>query len=116
MWLLVIGCPQKTPVSSNRKVGVVTPLLVLAVIGLVLALVLRPGKPPETSGDQAASVEKSEPVQAKQNKTSITVLPFRNIGPSNDESFLADGMHEEIDAMLSITPSLTVKNLSLIHI
>ena len=104
--------PQKTTVSANRKVGVVTPLLVLAVIGLVLALVLRPEKSPETSGDQAAPGEKSEPVQAKQNKTSITVLPFRNIGPSNNESFLADGMHEEIDAMLSMTPSLTVKNAS----
>ena len=104
--------PQKTTVSANRKVGVVTPLLVLAVISLVLALVLRPDKSPETSGDQAASVEKSEPIQAKQNKTSITVLPFRNIGPSNNESFLADGMHEEIDAMLSMTPSLIVKNAS----
>jgi len=104
--------PQKTTVSANRKVGVVIPLLVLAVIGLVLALVLRPDKSPETSGDQAAPVEKSEPIQAKQNKTSITVLPFRNIGPSNNESFLADGMHEEIDAMLSMTPSLIVKNAS----
>ena len=104
--------PQKTTVSANRKVGVVTPLLVLAVIGLVLALVLRPDKSPETSGDQTAPVEKSEPIQAKQNKTSITVLPFRNIGPSNNESFLADGMHEEIDAMLSMTPSLIVKNAS----
>ena len=104
--------PQKTTVSANRKVGVVTPLLVLAVIGLVLALVLRPDKSPETSVDQAAPVEKSEPIQAKQNKTSITVLPFRNIGPSNNESFLADGMHEEIDAMLSMTPSLIVKNAS----
>jgi len=104
--------PQKTTVSANRKVGVVTPLLVLAVIGLVLALVLRPDKYPETSGDQAAPVEKSEPIQAKQNKTSITVLPFRNIGPSINESFLADGMHEEIDAMLSMTPSLIVKNAS----
>ncbi len=104
--------PQKTTVSAYRKVGVVTPLLVLAVIGLVLALVLRPDKSPETSGDQAAPVEKSEPIQAKQNKTSITVLPFRNIGPSINESFLADGMHEEIDAMLSMTPSLIVKNAS----
>ncbi len=104
--------PQKTTVSAYRKVGVVTPLLVLAVIGLVLALVLRPDKSPETSGDQAVPGEKSEPVQAKQNKTSITVLPFRNIGPSINESFLADGMHEEIDAMLSMTPSLIVKNAS----
>ncbi len=104
--------PQKMMVSANRKVGIVTPLLVLAVIGLVLALVLRKEKSPETSGDQTALGEKSQPVQAKQNKTSITVLPFRNIGPSNDESFLADGMHEEIDAMLSMTPSLTVKNAS----
>jgi len=100
------------PVSTGRKSSLVTPLLVLAVIGLVLALVLRPDKSPETSGDQTAPVEKSEPIQAKQNKTSITVLPFRNIGPSNNESFLADGMHEEIDAMLSMTPSLTVKNAS----
>ena len=52
--LLTAPEPQKTTVSANRKVGVVTPLLVLAVIGLVLALVLGPDKSPETSGDQAA--------------------------------------------------------------
>jgi len=91
--------PQKTTVSSNRKIGVVTPLLVLAVIGLVLALVLRPGKPPETSGVLAPNLQNS-----------IAVVPFRNIGPKSENDYLAEGMHEEINAMLSIAPNLMVKD------
>jgi serine/threonine-protein kinase len=84
----------------------------LAVIGLVLALILRPDKSTETPKGQNAEIEKNEATPVKPSKTSIVVLPFRNIGPKEQESFLADGMHEEIDAMLSMTPSLTVKNAS----
>jgi TolB-like protein/Tfp pilus assembly protein PilF len=40
------------------------------------------------------------------------VIPFRNIGPASEENYLAEGMHEEIDAMLSMTPSLLVRNAS----
>jgi TolB-like protein len=100
------------PVSTGRKGGLVTALLALAVIGLVLALVLRPDKSAETPGGQAVEEDKNLAAPVKPSKTSIAVLPFRNIGPQEKESFLADGMHEEIDAMLSMTPSLTVKNAS----
>jgi TolB-like protein/Tfp pilus assembly protein PilF len=99
------------PVSTGRKGGLVTALLALAVIGLVLALVLRPDKSTETPGSQVVGEGKS-PV--KQSKTSIAVIPFRNIGSANEENFLAEGMHEEIDAMLSMTPSLLVRNASLL--
>jgi len=100
------------PESTGRKSSLVTPLLVLAVIGLVLALIMRPDKSTETPEGQNAEIEKNEATPVKPSKTSIAVLPFRNIGPQEEENFLADGMHEEIDAMLSMTPSLTVKNAS----
>ena len=100
------------PVSTGRKGGLVTALLALAVIGLVLALIMRPDKSTETPEGQAVEEGKSPLTPVKPSKTSIAVLPFRNIGPQEKESFLADGMREEIDAMLSMTPSLTVKNAS----
>jgi len=100
------------PVSPGRKSSLVTALLALAVIGLVLALILRPDKSTETLKGQNAEIEKNEATPVKPSKTSIVVLPFRNIGPKEQESFLADGMHEEIDAMLSMTPYLKVKNAS----
>ena len=53
-----------------------------------------------------------EAVVPQGNKTSLAVIPVRNIGPASEENFLAEGMHEEIDAMLSMTPSLLVKNAS----
>ena len=102
------------PVSTGRKGGLVTALLALAVIGLVLALVLRPDKSIETPGRQIVEEEKSPATLVKPTKTSIAVIPFRNIGPANEENFLAEGMHEEIDAMLSMTPSLLVRNASLL--
>ena len=102
------------PVSTGRKGGLVTALLALAVIGLVLALVLRPDKSIETPGRQIVEEEKSPATLVKPTKTSIAVIPFRNIGPANEEDFLAEGMHEEIDAMLSMTPSLLVRNASLL--
>ncbi|HBL54515.1 MAG TPA: hypothetical protein DDZ36_01080 [Deltaproteobacteria bacterium] len=102
------------PVSTGRKGGLVTALLALAVIGLVLALVLRPDKSTETPGREIVEEEKSPATPVKPSKTSIAVIPFRNIGPANEENFLAEGMHEEIDAMLSMTPSLLVRNASLL--
>jgi TolB-like protein/Tfp pilus assembly protein PilF len=100
------------PVSTGRKSSLVTSLLTLAVIGLVLALIMRPDKSTETPGSQVVGEGKSLLVPVKSSRTSIVVLPFRNIGPKEQESFLADGMHEEIDAMLSMTPYLKVKNAS----
>ena len=97
---------EKTSSKNEREIGLLTPILVLAIIGLIIALFLKPGNEDKPS---ISPVAKEQNVA---NKTSIAVLPFRNIGPADSESFLADGMHEEIDAMLSMTPSLTVKNAS----
>jgi len=104
--------PTDAPVSTGSKGGLVTALLALAVIGLVLALIIRPDKSTETPAGQVVGEEKNEATPVKASRTSIVVLPFRNIGPQEQESFLADGMHEEIDAMLSMTPYLKVKNAS----
>ncbi|MDB4808099.1 toll/interleukin-1 receptor domain-containing protein [Verrucomicrobia bacterium] len=70
------------PVSPGRKSSLVTALLALAVIGLVLALILRPDKSTETPKGQNAEIEKNEATPVKPSKTSIVVLPFRNIGPN----------------------------------
>jgi len=104
--------PTDAPVSTGSKGGLVTALLALAVIGLVLALIIRPDKSTETPAGQVVGEEKNEATPVKASRTSIAVLPFRNLGPKDEESFLADGMRAEIDAMLSMTPSLTVKNAS----
>ena len=40
------------------------------------------------------------------------MVPFRNIGPEQENNYLAEGMHEEIDAMLSMAPNLVVKDAS----
>ena len=104
--------PTDAPVSTGSKGGLVTALLALAVIGLVLALIIRPDKSTETPAGQVVGEEKNEATPVKASRTSIAVLPFRNLGPQDKESLLADGMREEIDAMLSMTPSLTVKNAS----
>ena len=100
------------PESTGSKGGIVTALLALAVIGLILALIIRPDKSIETPVGQVVGEGKNEATPVKMSRTSIAVLPFRNLGPQDKESLLADGMREEIDAMLSMTPSLTVKNAS----
>jgi hypothetical protein len=48
------------PESTGRKSSLVTPLLVLAVIGLVLALIMRPDKSTETPLGQNAEIKKNE--------------------------------------------------------
>ena len=103
------------PSAGSGKGKWVTALLGLAVIGLLLALVLRPSDTPDPALGQAQDNQPSatgEAVAPQENKTSLAVIPFRNIGPASEENFLAEGMHEEIDAMLSMTPSLLVKNAS----
>jgi TolB-like protein len=37
-------------------------------------------------------------------------VPFLNIDPQQEDSFLAEGIHEEIEAMLSMAPNLMVKD------
>lgn len=103
--------PSTAPQSGRW----VAPLLGLAVIGLVLALVLRSGNTPIPKPAQAQNSEPSaggSSIRSQQTKTSLAVIPFRNIGPATEDNYLAEGMHEEIDVMLSMTPSLLVRNAS----
>jgi len=112
--------PHRTEPPTKPSAGVgkgkwVTALLGLAVVGLVLTLVLRPGKTPDPNLGQAQDRQPSaagSAVAQQKNKTSLAVIPFRNIGPASEGNYLAEGMHEEIDAMLSMTPSLLVRNAS----
>ena len=48
--------------------------------------------------------------QTNAEKGSVAIVPFKNIGPATSNSFIAEGMHEEINAILSIVPSLIVKD------
>ena len=102
--------------SARSKNGIwATALLGMVVIGLLMALVLRSGDTPATVLDQVQNNKPSstsDSIEPQENKTSLAVIPFRNIGPVSKDNFLAEGMHEEIDAMLSMTPSLLVKNAS----
>ena len=103
------------PRARSRNVMWFSAIFGLAVIGLLLAMVLRPNDTPEKALNQSQGnkLNSSEDfIALKENKTSLAVIPFRNIGPESEENFLAEGMHEEIDAMLSMTPSLLVKNAS----
>ena len=99
-----------TPVPGKEWVTA----LWLAVIGLLLALVLRPSNTPDPAlGEAQDSQPSATGVPSRRRKTKPALrIPFRNIGPASEENFLAEGMHEEIDAMLSMTPSLLVKNAS----
>ena len=74
----------------------------LAIIGLKLSLKFS-GKT-EKKGDST----KISPANGSAKR--IALVPFRNIGPQQEDSFLAEGMHEEIEAMLSMAPNLMVKD------
>jgi len=103
------------PSAAPQKGRWMAPLLGLAVIGLVLALVLLTGNTPDSEPGQAHNSKPSvggSSIPPQQTKTSLAVIPFRNIGPESEENYLAEGMHEEIDVMLSMTPSLLVRNAS----
>ena len=107
--------PAAKPSAGAHNGKWITALLGLAVVGLMLALVLKPSDAPDPALGQAQSNPPSEAgdgVTPQENKTSLAVIPFRNIGPASEDNYLAEGMHEEIDAMLSMTPSLLVKNAS----
>ena len=103
------------PSAAPQKGRWMPPLLGLAVIGLVLALVLLSGNTPDSEPGLAHNSKPSvgvSSIRPQQTKTSLAVIPFRNIGPASEENYLAEGMHEEIDVMLSMTPSLLVRNAS----
>ncbi len=91
-------------------------LAVVALCGFLAFYFLSGGGPespsPNTKPGTTAPATGGGASSADPGKTSIAILPFRNIGPAQANTFLADGMHEEIEAMLSIAPSLMVKEAS----
>ena len=88
--------------QAKSKKPLIVGLATLAIIGLTLSLKL-PGTT-ENKGDST----KISPANGSAKR--IALLPFRNIGPQQEDSFLAEGMHEEIEAMLSMAPNLMVKD------
>ena len=101
---------QKPNVSRSNKTGVLIPILLLTIIGLVLALLFQGRNKNTNLVEQTSSSQNIDPVQHKEEKNSIAIVPFRNIGTDSDNNFLAEGMHEEINAMLSMAPNLMVKD------
>ena len=91
-------------------------LAVVALCGFLAFYFLSGGGPespsPNTKPGTTAPATGGGASSADPGKTSIAILPFRNIGPAQANTFLADGMHEEIEAMRSIAPSLMVKEAS----
>ena len=88
--------------QAKSKKPLIVGLATLAIIGLALSL-----KFSETTENKGDST-KISPVNGAAKR--IALVPFRNIGPQQEDSFLAEGMHEEIDAMLSMAPNLMVKD------
>ena len=102
--------PQEKLVSPRRKTGILIPILLLTIVGLVLAMLFQSGIENNNSEEQTSHSQNSEPLQGNEEKNSIAIVPFRNIGPKSKNNFLAEGMHEEINAMLSMAPNLMVKD------
>jgi len=88
--------------QAKSKKPLIVGLAALAIIGLALSL-----KFSETTENKGDSTKISP---ANGSAKRIALVPFRNIGPQQEDSFLAEGMHEEIDAMLSMAPNLMVKD------
>ena len=88
--------------QAKSKKPLIVGLATLAIIGLALSL--------KFSGTAEKKGDSTKISPANGSAKRIALVPFRNIGPQQEDSFLAEGMHEEIDAMLSMAPNLMVKD------
>ena len=88
--------------QAKSKKPLIVGLATLVIIGIALSLKL--SGTTENKGDST----KISPANGSAKR--IALVPFRNIGPQQEDSFLAEGMHEEIEAMLSMAPNLMVKD------
>ena len=86
--------PKKQPKS---KKPMIIGLATLAITGLSLPL-----KFSENTKKKGYSIKISP---ANGSATRIALVPFRNIGPQQKDTFLAECMHEEIDAMSPWPPN-----------
>ena len=102
--------PQKATVSLYNKIGILIPILLLTIAGLVSVLLFQSGDENTNLGEHTSNSKNSDSIQQNEAKNSIAIVPFRNIGAESENSFLAEGMHEEINAMLSMAPNLMVKD------
>ena len=102
--------PQKATVSRYNKIGILIPILLLTIAGLVSVLLFQSGDENTNLGEHTSNSKNSDSIKQNEAKNSIAIVPFRNIGAESENSFLAEGMHEEINAMLSMAPNLMVKD------
>lgn len=93
-----------------RRKNKLVPILLLVIVALVCALLFRSSFDDESSSKNKIQPSLKVTPQAKKAKSRLAIIPFKNIGPASPNSFLAEGMHEEINAMLSMAPNLTVKD------
>jgi TolB-like protein/cytochrome c-type biogenesis protein CcmH/NrfG len=101
--------PDTGPVEKQRSwtriiVGVTAAAVLIAVTAW---FVLRPGDELSTSGVPAGSASSATNAPAAPERKMIVVLPFQNLGASEDE-FFADGMTEEITSRLGSLSDLKV--------
>ena len=97
-----VSAAVATPPRPRRWWPVAAAAGAVLVVGLVLWLGRREAPAPEqavVSSEPVASLEKQTPM--------IVVLPFENLGSSEDEYF-ADGMTEEITSRLAVVSGLRV--------
>jgi serine/threonine protein kinase/tetratricopeptide (TPR) repeat protein len=90
--------PEAAPAAPaglrpTRRLLAVGAACVLALTALLIVLLRRGADPPDSPGTDSP--------------TRIAVLPFENIGRSDDEYF-ADGMTDEVRGRLAVLPALTV--------
>ena len=90
--------------QAKSKKPLIVGLAALVILGIALSLTLKSWNNTENRD------ESTEISPADGSAKRIALVPFRNIGPQEEDNFLAEGMHEEIDAMLSMAPNLMVKD------
>ena len=100
---------SEIPKRRNFKLRLTTSFLMVLVFACGL-IFWWPKTDTKQIPDNTSSSQSEESAQTKEQRSSLAIVPFRNIGPAGENSFLADGMHEEINAMLSMAPNLIVKD------
>jgi len=98
-----LGTQSPEGEKSNRSVlGRPVPLILAALILLVMGVwLLQPGEDPSSNPDRFGST-------APQEKPSIAVLPFLNVGANPDQEYFSDGITEDLITDLSKVQGLDV--------